>query len=189
MMGADRTISGHINPRWVGIGGHLLCGGVHLLLRDLGYCHFLTYCSPGSLPGFLEKLMRRWSPACHTEKWQCHVPVTLVVLAPPFRGQEGNVGAGQLWLMYSSEVVHGRLKESCLSQSGGSSSGYWSPFHQNMWFCPYCFRSRGEIFDELSYYANIKSYEEFVRMSSTEPYEVHDQEIIIKFGDNYQLWR
>ena len=43
------------------------------------------------------------------------------------------------------------------------------------------------MFDELSYYANIKSYEEFVRMSNTEPYEIHDQEIIIKFQDNYPV--
>ena len=49
-------------------------------------------------------------------------------------------------------------------------------------------RSRQEkIFDELIYYSNIKSYEEFVRMSSTEPYEIYDQEIIIKFQDLIQF--
>ena len=49
-------------------------------------------------------------------------------------------------------------------------------------------RSRQEkIFDELVYYANIKSYDEFLRMSSTEPYEVNDQEIVIKFQDILQF--
>ena len=49
-------------------------------------------------------------------------------------------------------------------------------------------RSRQEkIFDELMYYSNIKSYDEFLRMSSTEPYEISDEDIVIKFQDVLQF--
>ena len=45
-------------------------------------------------------------------------------------------------------------------------------------------RSRTEkIYDELIYYVNLESYNEFNRMTVTEPYEVTDQEILVKFED------
>ena len=45
-------------------------------------------------------------------------------------------------------------------------------------------RSRTEkIYDELMYYVNFLSYEQFISMTSNEPYEVSPEEIIIKFED------
>ena len=49
-------------------------------------------------------------------------------------------------------------------------------------------RTRQEkIFDELMYHVNIESYEEFIMRSNTEPYEIYDQEIVIKFNDVLQF--
>ena len=88
----------------------------------------------------------------------------------------------------ASQIVIFRRVDWTLSEQAEDRPTSWKLLASNTFPANQDGRSREEkIFDELSYYANIKSYEEFVRMSNTEPYEIHDQEIIIKFQDLLQF--